>query len=228
MIEDKFPRTVRSFVRRERKLTPGQQRALNDLWLKLGIDNGNKLLNLNKLFERNAPKILEIGFGNGTSLAKMASEQPDKDFIGVEVYRPGIGQLLNTTSNLGLNNLKVACNDAIELLNHQIMDHSLDQVQIYFPDPWHKKRHHKRRIIQEKFIEILANKIRSGGYLHMATDLQAYAKQMFDYLSKSNNFINHSNEIGCISRPNCRPITRFEHRGLCLGHEIWDLLFKRL
>ncbi|NQY51486.1 MAG: tRNA (guanosine(46)-N7)-methyltransferase TrmB [Piscirickettsiaceae bacterium] len=228
MIEDKPLRTVRSFVRRERKLTPGQRRALNDLWSQLGIDNSNKLLNLDELFNRNAPKVLEIGFGNGKSLAKMAAEQPDQDFIGVEVYRPGIGQLLNMTSNLGLNNLKIAYNDALELLNHQIMNNSLDRVQIYFPDPWHKKRHHKRRIIQDQFIEVLANKIRSGGYLHMATDLQNYANQMLDYVSNNNNFINLGDGIGCIDNPYSRPMTKFEHRGLRLGHTIWDLLFKRI
>lgn len=227
MIEGKPLRTVRSFVRREGRLTPGQQRALDERWPQLGIDDSNDPLDLNELFGRDAPKVLEIGFGNGSSLAKMAVAQPEQDFIGVEVHRPGVGQLLNLAGEQNLTNIRVACTDAVELLKHRIADNSLERVQLYFPDPWHKKRHHKRRIIQADFVAVLANKLKSGGHLHMATDWQHYAEHMLDDLSKSDDFINCGDETGYIPRPDYRPLTKFEQRGQRLGHGVWDLLYKR-
>ena len=227
MIEGKPLRTVRSFVRREGRLTPGQQRALDELWPQLGIEESGDPLDLNVLFDRDAPKVLEIGFGNGSSLAKMAAAQPDQDFIGVEVHRPGVGQLLNLAGEQNLSNLRVACTDAVELLKHRIADNSLSRVQLYFPDPWHKKRHHKRRIIQPDFVQLLASKIQSGGHLHMATDWQHYAEQMLEDLSNSEQFINCADSTGYIPRPDYRPLTKFEQRGHRLGHGVWDLLFKR-
>lgn len=227
MTEGKPLRKVRSFVRREGRLTPGQQRALDSLWPQFGIDEGDSFIDLNELFARNAPKVLEIGFGNGSSLAEMAANQPDQDFIGIEVHRPGVGQLLNLIEQQGLTNLRVACTDAVELINHRIANSALDRVQLYFPDPWHKKRHHKRRIIQPAFVNVLAAKIKSGGHIHMATDWQDYAEQMLDDLSNCEDFVNCADKSGYIDRPEYRPQTKFEQRGHRLGHGVWDLLFKR-
>jgi len=227
MIEGKPLRTVRSFVRREGRLTPAQQRGIDELWPDFGIDEGDQILDLTTLFKRDAAKVLEIGFGNGSSLAKMAADQPDQDFIGVEVHRPGVGQLLNSIGEQNLTNLRVACTDAVELLKHQIADNSLDRVQLYFPDPWHKKRHHKRRIIQPDFVALLAKKLKTGGHLHMATDWEHYAEHMLEDLSSSDEFINCGDQTGFIPRPDYRPLTKFEQRGHRLGHGVWDLLFKR-
>ncbi len=227
MSEDKKLRTIRSFVRREGRLTHGQERALDKLWPEFGIDEGNEALDLNQLFGRDALKIIEIGFGNGASLAQMAAAQPEKDFIGIEVHRPGVGQLLKQIEELGLTNLRVACTDAVELLKQRINDASLHRVQLYFPDPWHKKRHHKRRIIQPEFVDLLADKIISGGHLHMATDWQHYAEQMLSDLSQSDRFQNCSETQTFIPRPDYRPMTKFEQRGIRLGHGVWDLLFER-
>jgi tRNA (guanine-N7-)-methyltransferase len=226
MTEQKALRTVRSFVRREGRLTPGQQRALDQLWPKFALDEGDSLINLNEFFKRDAPKVIEIGFGNGASLAEMAKNQPDTDFLGIEVHRPGVGQLLNLIEQNGLSNLRVACTDAVELLKHRIADNSLDRLQLYFPDPWHKKRHHKRRIIQPDFVNLLAKKIKLGGHLHMATDWQHYAEQMLVDLSDNTAFVNCADN-DYIPRPDYRPLTKFEQRGHKLGHGVWDLLFKR-
>jgi tRNA (guanine-N7-)-methyltransferase len=227
MTEGKPLRTVRSFVRREGRLTPGQQRAIDTLWPQFGIDYNDTLMDLNEVFGRDAPKVLEIGFGNGNSLTQMAVNQPDHDFIGVEVHRPGVGQLLKAIEEHGLTNLRVACTDAVELLKHRIADHSLERVQLYFPDPWHKKRHHKRRIIQPQFVTLLAKKIKSGGHLHMATDWEHYAHQMLEDLSNNDSFINCAEDSNYILRPDYRPLTKFEQRGHKLGHGVWDILFKR-
>ncbi|RKZ88633.1 MAG: tRNA (guanosine(46)-N7)-methyltransferase TrmB [Gammaproteobacteria bacterium] len=227
MTEGKPLRTVRSFVRREGRLTPGQQHAIDTLWPQFAIDDGDTLIDLNEVFGRDAPKVLEIGFGNGNSLVQMATNQPDHDFIGVEVHRPGVGQLLKAIEEQDLTNLRVACTDAVELLKHRITDNSLTRVQLYFPDPWHKKRHHKRRIIQPQFVKLLAKKLKSGGHLHMATDWQHYAQQMLEDLSNNDSFINCAVDSTYIPRPDYRPLTKFEHRGHKLGHGVWDLLFKR-
>ena len=226
MPEQKALRTIRSFVRREGRLTPGQQRAINELWAQFALDEGDDLLDLNQLFNRKAPKVIEIGFGNGASLAEMAKSKPDTDFLGIEVHRPGVGQLLNLIDKNGLSNLRVACTDAVELLKHRIADNSLDRLQLFFPDPWHKKRHHKRRIIQPDFVKLLAKKIKIGGHLHMATDWQHYAEQMLTDFSDNTNFKNCADDK-YIPRPDYRPLTKFEHRGQKLGHGIWDLLYKR-
>jgi len=226
MTQQKTLRTVRSFVRREGRLTPGQQRAIDQLWPQFALDEGDAQINLNELFNRDAPKVIEIGFGNGASLAEMAKSQPDSDFLGIEVHRPGVGQLLNLIEQNGLSNLRVACTDAVELLKHRIPDNSLKRVQLYFPDPWHKKRHHKRRIIQPDFVNLLANKIKIGGHLHMATDWQHYAEQMLNDLSDNSHFQNCADD-DYIPRPDYRPLTKFEQRGHKLGHGVWDLLFKR-
>ena len=190
MAEQKVIRTIRSFVRRQGRLTPGQQRALDELWPLYAIDDGDSLLDLNHLFNRQARKVIEIGFGNGASLAQMAKSEPDTDFLGIEVHRPGVGQLLNLIEENRLSNLKVACTDAVELLKHRIADNSLDRLQLFFPDPWHKKRHHKRRIIQPDFVRLLAKKIKVGGHLHIATDWQHYAEQILLDFSDNTSFEN--------------------------------------
>lgn len=224
---EKPRREIKSFVRREGRLTPGQQKALDNLWPQLGIDEVDTPLDLNALFGRDNPKVLEIGFGNGTSLAEMAANQPELDFIGVEVHRPGVGQLLKAIDDRQLYNLRVAETDAVDLLKKRITDGALHRVQLYFPDPWHKKRHHKRRIIQPAFVAVLAAKIEAGGTLHMATDWQDYAEQMRQDLAASNEFKNLGNSDGFIARPDYRPLTKFEQRGHRLGHGVWDLLFER-
>lgn len=227
METEKPRREIKSFVRREGRLTPGQQKALDNLWPLWGIDEADTPLDLKTLFGRDNPKVLEIGFGNGASLAEMAANQPDHDFIGVEVHRPGVGQLLKAIDERELTNLRVADTDAVAFLKNRIADSALHRVQLYFPDPWHKKRHHKRRIIQPAFVGILAAKIEAGGTLHMATDWQNYAEQMLQDLSASNNFKNLGNSYGFIARPDYRPLTKFEQRGHRLGHGVWDLLFER-
>jgi tRNA (guanine-N7-)-methyltransferase len=228
MTNDKPLRTIRSFVRREGRLTPSQERAIDQLWPRYSLEQADAVLNLDKLFGRNAPKVLEIGFGNGASLAEMAQKQADHDFIGVEVHRPGVGQLLNAIEHMGLTNLRVECTDAVELLKQRFPSACLDRVQIYFPDPWHKKRHHKRRIIQPDFVKLLADRIKPGGYLHLATDWQHYADHMLEDISQNNDFVNCADAgQNYIPRPDYRPLTKFEQRGHRLGHGVWDLLFKR-
>lgn len=228
MTEPRAMRHIRSFVRREGRLTPGQQKALDELWPQFGIDDNHELLDLDQLFGRQAPRVLEIGFGNGASLAQMAKNQPEQDFIGIEVHRPGVGQLLKAIQTDELSNVRVACTDAVELLKHRIADKSLDRIQIYFPDPWHKKRHHKRRIIQPAFVNVLADKLKHGGHLHLATDWENYAEQMLSDVSNNQRFQNCGNDSGYIERPPYRSVTKFEQRGHRLGHGVWDLLFKRL
>jgi tRNA (guanine-N7-)-methyltransferase len=228
MCESRVMRPIRSFVRREGRLTPGQQKALDELWPAFGIDDSQEPINLETLFGRDAPVVLEIGFGNGASLAEMAQNQPEQNFIGIEVHRPGVGQLLNSIQTMELSNVRVACTDAVELLKHRIPDKSLDRVQIYFPDPWHKKRHHKRRIIQPAFVMMLTDKLKHGGHLHLATDWQDYAEQMLVDVSANQRFVNCGNNDGFIERPDYRPVTKFEQRGHRLGHGVWDLLFKRV
>ncbi len=219
-------RTIRSFVRREGRLTPSQQRAIETLWPHYAIDDASTLLDLNEVFGRSAPKIMEIGFGNGASLAQMAAAQPEQDFLGIEVHRPGVGQLLKLIDKYSLCNLRIACTDAVELLKNRIADNALDRVHIFFPDPWHKKRHHKRRLIQAEFVALLAQKIKPGGYLHLATDWEDYACQMRDILFSHAHFENCGNKEGFIARPDYRPLTKFEKRGQKLGHGVWDLLFQ--
>ncbi len=228
MTETKAMRTIRSFVRREGRLTPGQQKALDELWPDFGLDDSGDELDLKALFGRDAPRVLEIGFGNGASLADMAKAQPEQDFIGVEVHRPGVGQLLKSIQTESLTNVRVACTDAVELLKRRIRNQSLDRIQIYFPDPWHKKRHNKRRIIQPAFVNVLADKLKHGGYLHLATDWEDYAIQMLADVSGNERFHNTSLTGDYIERPAYRPLTKFEQRGHRLGHGVWDLLFKRV
>ncbi|HXH02607.1 MAG TPA: tRNA (guanosine(46)-N7)-methyltransferase TrmB [Candidatus Competibacteraceae bacterium] len=220
-------RQIRSFVRREGRLTPAQQRAMETLWARLGLAAGAELLDLDRIFGRAAPRILEIGFGNGECLASMAQAQPECDFLGIEVHRPGVGHLLLRLEQLGLSNVRVLCADAVEALGGRFPDASLDRIQIYFPDPWPKKRHHKRRLIQPQFVALLARKLKPGGRLHLATDWEHYAQHMLEVLNAAPEFVNTADDGGFVPRPDYRPLTKFERRGLGLGHGVWDLLFER-
>ncbi|HRH89143.1 MAG TPA: tRNA (guanosine(46)-N7)-methyltransferase TrmB, partial [Rubrivivax sp.] len=177
------------------------------------------------LFGRSAPTVLEIGFGMGDATARIAAAQPGTDFIGIEVHEPGVGALLKRIGELGLDNLRLVQHDAVEVLQHMIAPGSLAGVHVYFPDPWHKKRHHKRRLIQPPFVALLASRLAAGGYLHVATDWQPYAEQMLEVLSAEATLANTA--AGYAPRPAWRPQTKFEVRGLRLGHGVWDLLFKR-
>ena len=221
-----FLRRIRSFVRREGRLTTGQQRALDEVWPQFGIDHNDTLLDLDAVFGRSAPRVLEIGFGNGASLLKMAQDNPDKDYIGIEVHRPGAGNLLHNIEREGVTNIRVMTDDAVDILKQQIPDGSLDLVQLFFPDPWHKKKHHKRRIVQPDFVQLLRKKLKPGGHFHMATDWQHYAEHMLEVMSAAEGFSNTSPTNDYIERPDSRPLTKFEQRGHRLGHGVWDLIFQ--
>ena len=227
-MESKYFRTIRSFVKREGRLTAGQQRALDVLWPEFGIDYSTDTLDFTQLFDKPAPVVLEIGFGNGDSLFQMAQNHPDRNYIGIEVHRPGVGHLLQLIETHNMINLKIICHDAVDVIEQQIADNSLDRVQLFFPDPWHKKKHNKRRIVQEKFINLLAKKIKIDGFLHMATDWQDYAEHILEVLMKNSNFENTSADNTYVPRPDDRPVTKFEKRGHRLGHGVWDLIFKRI
>lgn len=217
-------RTIRSFVLRQGRLTKGQQQALTHLWPIYGIEyNANSLITV----EDNKPTILEIGFGMGASLIEMANASPDKNFIGIEVHRPGVGACLMAIEEKQLTNLKVMCHDAVEVLENMIPNESLDKVQIFFPDPWHKARHNKRRIIQPEFVKLIVKKLKTNGVLHLATDWQHYAEHMLEVLSQADGFKNLSPTNDYIPRPEDRPITKFEKRGQNLGHGVWDLQFMK-
>ena len=220
-------RHIRSFVRREGRITAGQQRALQHLWPRYGLEV-DTVLDVANIFGRKAPCTLEIGFGNGESLATMAEQQPEYDFIGIEVHRPGIGRLLQQLEEHNLDNVRVMREDAVQVLKSCIPDNSLDRVLLFFPDPWHKKRHHKRRIVQPDFIELLSRKIRPGGRLHMATDWEDYATHMLETMEQSPAFHNCAGSGNFSARPDYRPVTKFEQRGQRLGHGVWDLLYERV
>lgn len=223
----KHIRTIRSFVKREGRLTQGQQQAIETQWPKYGVDYSEQFLNFSALFNRDAETVLEIGFGNGDSLCEMAVASPEKNFVGIEVHRPGVGRLLNTIEASAIENLRVSNQDAIDVLEHQIPDQTLDRVQLFFPDPWHKKKHKKRRIVQNKFIEQLAKKLKPGGVFHLATDWEDYAKHMLSVLNSSELFENLSEDNTFVPKPAERPTTKFEKRGQRLGHGVWDLLFQK-
>lgn len=220
-------RSIRSFVRREGRLTSGQQRAFDAFWERFGLDADSKLSALDAVFGRRAPRILEIGFGDGEALATMAHAHPETDYLGIEVHRPGVGHLLLRAQALGLTNLRIICADAVEVLRRQLPDACLDHIQIFFPDPWPKKRHHKRRLIQPDFVALLARKLKSGAHLHLATDWEDYARHILEVLQAADSFINAADADHFARRPSERPLTKFERRGQRLGHEVRDLIFKR-
>ncbi|MCK5876342.1 MAG: tRNA (guanosine(46)-N7)-methyltransferase TrmB [Candidatus Marithrix sp.] len=215
---------IRSFVRRSGRITDSQRKAMEQLWPRYGIEITEQL-NLNTLFERSAEKHLEIGFGNGDTLVTTAESHPEHDYIGIDVYKSGIGHLLIKIETAQLTNVRVIQADAVEILRDNLPPSCLDAIYIFFPDPWPKKRHHKRRLIQADFVGLLAQRLKSGGKLHLATDWENYAQQMLAVLEASPEFVNCAS--GFSKRPSERPLTKFEQRGLRLGHGVWDLLYKR-
>ncbi|MFL9611215.1 tRNA (guanosine(46)-N7)-methyltransferase TrmB [Methylobacillus sp. Pita2] len=224
--EELAKRPIRSFVLRQGRLTHGQQRALDELMPVFGVPYAPATLDMDALFGRgDSLKILEIGFGMGDSTAKIAQNQPERDFLGVEVHTPGVGSLLKQIGELELKNLRIVQHDAVEVLKHMIADASLDGVHIFFPDPWHKKRHHKRRLIQAEFVKLLCSKLKAGAYLHVATDWQEYAEWVLDILQQEPLLENTAQ--GYAPKPDYRPLTKFENRGIKLGHGVWDIIFRR-
>jgi tRNA (guanine-N7-)-methyltransferase len=230
-------RSIRSFVTRAGRITPAQQRALDELWPKYGVPpapdeapgvpGSGAPLELGTLFGRDAPRTLEIGFGNGENLAALAAAHPEHDYLGVEVHRPGIGRLLRTLEERGLGNVRVLCQDAVELLGERIAPASLHEILILFPDPWPKKRHHKRRLVQPPFVACAARALETGGLLHLATDWQPYALEMLAVLNAADGLANLAPDGGFLPRPAQRTPTRFEVRGTRLGHGVWELGFRR-
>jgi len=226
--EGKYIRKVRSFVKREGRLTKGQAKAIADHWSTMGLNYADGMIEPEQLFGNAQPIVLEIGFGMGKSLVEMAKNAPELNFIGIEVHRPGVGACIGLAQEQGVTNLKVYEHDAIEILAHCIPEQSLTTVQLFFPDPWHKKKHHKRRIVQPEFVETIRQKLKIGGVFHMATDWQNYAECMLDDMRTAPDFRNLSISDDYVPRPESRPLTKFEHRGQRLGHGVWDLQFERI
>ena len=221
------PRGVRSFVLRAGRMTDGQQRALEILWPRFGLEYAAAPCDLDALFGRQAPRVLEIGFGNGANLIQMAAQQPEADFLGVEVHRPGVGRALLDIERLALPNVRLSNHDAVEVIAEQLPEACLDEVLVLFPDPWHKKRHHKRRLLNEAFVALVATRLKPGGVLRAATDWEPYAIAMLEVLGGCPQLENTSAEGGYVPRPDARQPTRFERRGERLGHGVWDLAFRR-
>jgi len=220
-------RPIRSFVRREGRLTAGQARALEELWPRFGLEPGEGEIDFVRTFGGDAPVILEIGFGNGESLATIAAAHPENNYIGIEVHRPGVGSLLLRLEEQGVENVRVICRDASEVIQKNIVDESLDSVYLFFPDPWPKKKHHKRRLVQPGFVQQLRGKLKVGGRFHMATDWENYAEHMMAVMSDAEGFANTAGEGRYSPKPEYRPETKFERRGKKLGHGVWDLVFQR-
>jgi len=219
-------RRIRSFVLRQGRITEAQSRAFDLHWARYGLEFAGHARDFVEPFGRQAQLVLEIGFGNGGQLVHAAKEEPGRDFIGIEVHRPGVGRLMNALAAEELSNVRVYCHDAVEVLQHEVADEALDEVRIYFPDPWPKKRHHKRRLVQASFVELLARKLRTNGVLHLATDWQDYADHMRAVLAAAMTFRPLQAEAQ-VPRPAGRAETHFERRGLRLGHAVSDLLYQR-
>jgi len=225
--EDPRDRPIRSFVRRQGRFTPAQRQAFESLWTGRGLEFDGRPLDLPALFPGCARLIVEIGFGMGYTLAELAAREPRTGFVGIEVHRPGVGKLLALAEEGGLDNVRVFCHDAVEVLERCVPDAALDAVLLFFPDPWHKKRHHKRRLVQAPFVELVQRKLKQGGLFHLATDWEDYARQMLEVVESVPGWINVAG-AGCFApRPASRPETRFEQRGMRLGHAVRDLLFRR-
>ncbi len=225
MTEELRNRPIRSFVLRQGRVSNAQQRALDELKPRYAIPFQAELLDLDQAFGRAAPKILEIGFGMGETTARIAAAHPENDYLAIEVHSPGVGSLLKQIGELGLANVRIMQHDAVEVLKRMIPDASLDGVHIFFPDPWPKKRHHKRRLIQAPLVALLCDKLKPGGYFHAATDWQEYAEHILAVLAAEPRLVNSAE--GYAPRPGYRPLTKFEQRGLRLGHGVWDLVFRR-
>ncbi|KIA81714.1 tRNA (guanine-N7)-methyltransferase [Chromobacterium piscinae] len=220
-----FKRSIRSFVLRQGHLSTAQQRAMDEGMPKWGIEYRPEAIDLEQAFGRSAPKILEIGFGMGGATAEIAAANPDKDYLGIEVHGPGVGNLCKLIAEKELTNLRLMRHDAVEVLDNMLPDGCLDGVHIFFPDPWHKKRHNKRRLIQAPLVAKLASKLKPGGYFHAATDWEDYAIQILEVLNGNADLENTAD--GYAPRPDYRPLTKFEARGIKLGHGVWDVIFRR-
>ena len=227
MTQSDSGRPIRSYVLRTGRMTAGQQRAFEQNWERWGLELAAGTLDFDRVFGRPGPRVLEIGFGMGQSLVAMAAAAPLTNFIGIEVHRPGVGKLLHSMAEQGVDNIRVYCHDAVEVLRDCIPDASLDTVQIFFPDPWHKKKHNKRRLIQPPFVALVSSKLKPGGTLHLATDWENYAQQMLEVLGAAGGLENTCGPGQFAPRPEHRPLTKFELRGERLGHGVWDLVFRR-
>jgi tRNA (guanine-N7-)-methyltransferase len=223
---DPTKRPIRSFVLRQGRISEAQQRAYEQLQPRYSVGYSPLPLDLDEVFGRTAPKILEIGFGMGGATAQIASEHPENDYLGIEVHTPGVGALMRLLDAGSIGNVRIIQHDAVEVLNHMIAPGSLDGIHIYFPDPWPKKRHHKRRLIQPPLLSLLASRLKPGAYLHLATDWQEYAEWMLQVLRGEPLLVNTAQDYA--PRPGYRPETKFERRGLNLGHGVWDLVFRRV
>jgi len=216
---------IRSFVRRAGRMSEAQERFYAEMMPKVSLTYAPGMIDLNAFFGRSAPKILEIGFGMGETTARIAEAHPENDYLGVEVHVPGVGALCKQISERSLTNLRICQHDAVEVVRDMLPEGCLDGIHVFFPDPWHKKRHNKRRLIQPPFVALLASRLKSGGYFHCATDWEEYGQQMLEVLSADPSLINSSD--GFAPRPDYRPLTKFENRGLRLGHGVWDVIFKK-
>lgn len=225
-------RTIRSFVLRQGRFSDAQQRAFDTQWSRFGLDftpagEAGAPRDFDAVFGRSALRVLEIGFGNGEALRFAAAHDPARDYIGIEVHAPGVGRLLNALAQDGSDHVRVYHHDAVEVLSREIGDGTLDEIRVYFPDPWHKKRHRKRRLLQPAFAQLLVDRLRDGGRLHLATDWQDYAEQMWDVLDATPGLRNRAGPRGHVPRPPWRPQTHFETRGQRLGHGVWDLMYDK-
>lgn len=218
--------SIRSFVLRQGRMSEAQHRFLDDMMPRVGLPFRPEPVNLAQVFGRKAPQIVEIGFGMGQATAQIAQARPDDDFIGIEVHAPGVGSLCKLIDEGGIANLRIVQHDAVEVLRDMIPEASLAGVHIYFPDPWPKKRHHKRRLVQGPFVKLIASRLAPGGYLHCATDWEEYAQQMLEVLSAEPLLANTAE--GFAPKPDYRPLTKFENRGIKLGHGVWDVVFRKV
>ncbi len=221
------PSKIRSYIRRQGRATVGQKTALEQHWDKYCLDPQQKF-EPEQVYPNYAPLIVEIGFGNGEALATMAENNPQNNYLGIEVHRPGVGHLMMLLAQKNINNVRIYHHDAIEVLEKHITDNSLSGIHLFFPDPWHKRKHHKRRIVRPSFMELLNKKLITGGYFHAATDWEHYAGAMLKVLSANNQLKNQSVTEDFCERPDYRPLTKFEKRGLRLGHGVWDLIFNKI
>jgi len=219
-------RPIRSYVLRQGRVSNAQRRAHDTLLPRLGVPYSPQRLDLDRLFGRTAPRILEIGFGMGETTASIASAHPQNDYLALEVHTPGVGSLLKTLEERGIGNVRIVQHDAVEVLEHMIAPDTFDGAHIFFPDPWPKKRHHKRRLLKPAFVSLLASRLKPGGYVHVATDWEEYAQQILEVLSAEPALRNSSEAYA--PRPDYRPLTKFEQRGLKLGHGVWDVIFRRI
>jgi tRNA (guanine-N7-)-methyltransferase len=218
-------RPIRSFVLRQGRVSNAQRRAHDTLLPAFGIPYAPQTMDLDQVFGRRAPKVLEIGFGMGETTAAIAAQHPENDYLGIEVHTPGVGSLLKQIAELNLGNVRIVQHDAVEVLRNMIAPATLDAAHIFFPDPWPKKRHHKRRLLQPDFVSLLASRLKAGAYLHAATDWQEYAEQILDVLRREPLLVNSTSDYA--PRPDYRPQTKFESRGLKLGHGVWDIIFRK-